>query len=201
MLKELKELLGDFSEDYVKKARPYGFHLTIGSAIDFNIGDILSVEHEISDILNCFDPCHPFTLQRRKEDFITIWGKNEKTVVLRYDPNENLKMLHAFVVTCIHRLGIGSTYLQRYLEDPSQYADRPYLAHRILKFYDPHIWDNYSPHFTLLNPYTGEDSNLLTNLLIKKFSRFSDMTLGSICLIIQMKEDGNWEIYKEFNRS
>lgn len=200
MPKELQDRLGGFDQDWVKDARPYGFHLTIGDAIDFGFGDILSIEHEIDDILNCFDPGHPFTLQRRKEDFVTFWGKQKEIVVLRYDSNDHLKVLHTLVAARVHPLGVGSGYLQSYLKNPKQYVDRSYLDHRILKFYSPTVLDSYSPHFTLLNPYTGEDHDDLKRLFSEIFGQFSRIRLDSICLLVQMHGDENWEIYKEFKR-
>ncbi len=192
--------LGGFVEGWVRDAHPYGFHLTISDAIDFNFGDIMSIEKEIDDIMNCFSPDNPFTLQSLKNDFVTFWRvQNGDAVVLRYDPNDYLKVLHTLVVARVHTLGVGSGYLQRYLKDPSQYEERPYRAHRILKFYSPTVLDSYSPHFTLLNPYTGENKEL-SCLFSEMFGKFSEIRIDSICLLLQMSKDENWQIYREFKR-
>ena len=199
--KECFHCLGDFVEDWVKDARPYGFHLTISDAIDFNFGDLPFIENEINDILNCFIPENHFTLQCRKNDFVTSWRvRNGDAVVLRYDPNDYLKVLHTLVVARIHTLGVGSGYLQRYLKDPSQYMEQPYLVHRIRKFYSPMVLDSYSPHFTLLNPYIGKDHYELSRLFSEMFGKFSEIRVDSICLLLQMSEDENWQIYREYKR-
>jgi hypothetical protein len=194
---ELQKRLGDFDQDWTQVAQPYGFHLTIGDAIDFDFGDISSVEREIDEILNCFAPRHTFTLRRRKNNFVKFW--REKTiVVLRYNPNDYLTMLHTLVTARVNPLGNGSGYLQRYLKDPSQYANRPYRAQRILKFYSPTVLDSYAPHFTLLNPYTGQEHDRLAHIFSEMFEPFSRITLDSICLLVQMNKDAKWEIYREF---
>jgi hypothetical protein len=193
MPEKLQGLLGN--SDWVKRASPYGFHLTIGDAIDFVPGDMQSIERELDELLHCFAPDHRFTIQRRGDDFVTFWGQ---VVVLRYDPNDYLRMLHTLVVARLHTLGSGSGYLERYLENPAQYAERPHQAHKVRKFYSPTALDDYAPHFTLLNPYTGDEHDELARIFLEMFGRFAQITLVSICLLMQMNKDEPWEIYREF---
>ncbi len=196
MPEKLQDLLGN--SDWVKKARPYGFHLTIGDAIDFAPGDMQLIESELDELLHCFAPHHPFTIQRRGDDFVTFWGQESQVVVLRYDPNDYLRMLHTLVVARIHTLGSGSGYLENYLKNPQRYAQRPHQAHKVRKFYSPMALDDYAPHFTLLNPYSGDNHDQLARIFSEMFGRFAQITLDSICLLVQMNEDEPWEIYREF---
>ncbi|KYK34619.1 MAG: hypothetical protein AYK18_13890 [Theionarchaea archaeon DG-70] len=199
--KDLKKLLGRVDTKWVKHARPFGFHLTIGDAIDFE-GDIKEIkqdiEREIEIILNCFNPSHWFELTMRKENFVTIYRtKRGDAIVLRYDPNEYLKLFSTLVVSRVNTLGTGSGFLKRFKEDPAKY----YLhhGHRILNFYAPYIFDDYSPHFTLLDPYTGNDHDRLRRTFSKIFRPFSHMYLDTICLLFQKERDKNWEICREFD--
>lgn len=194
----LQDHLGGFDQEWVNKAQPYGFHLTIGDSIEFSLGDILSIEHEIDDILRCFDPNHRFTLRRCESGFVTFWGKQREVVVLRYVPNNYLMIFHTLVVALVYPLGSGSGYLQRYIRDPSLYVDDQHRAQRILKFYSPTVLDSYAPHFTLLNPYTGDCHDKIGRVFSDMFAPFSDITLDSICLLVQVSEDENWQIHREF---
>jgi hypothetical protein len=200
MPQALQSRLGGFDQEWVEYAQPFGFHLTIGDALDCDFDDILAVEREIEDILNCFDPAHLFTLQRPEEKFVTFWGDRRETLVLQYDPNDTLKMFHALIVARVNPRGIGSGYVRQYFADPSRYKGRLHQAHRIRKFYSPFILDAYQPHFTLLNPYRGRDHERLERVFAELFGGFSFMTLESICLLVQMGEGGNWRIYREFRR-
>ena len=184
-----------FNNQWVQKAKPYGFHLTIGDSIDFDFGQIARIESEVVDILGCFNPEHDFTLHRRQGDFVTFWGP---AVVLRYDPNDHLKILHAVIAARTHPLGTGSGYLRRHIEDPEKEAKSPYRVHRILKFFSPTVFDSYSPHFTLLHPHSGESKNELTQLFSNTFGRFNVVKLRSISLLVQLSEEENWHIYREF---
>lgn len=184
-----------FKDQWLQKSGPYGFHLTVSDSIDFHFGRIAHIESELADILGCFNPIHEFMLQRRQEDFVAFWGP---AVVLRYDPNDHLKVLHAVIIARLHSMGTGSGYLQRYLADPEKDKTRPYHARRILKFYSPTIFDSYTPHFTLLRPHSGESKNELIHLFSDTFGRFEKIRLRSICLLIQPSGEENWRLYREF---
>lgn len=193
ILKALRSI-PHFTEQWITKARPYGFHVTISDAIDIDIGKIGRIEKEVIEILGCFDPAHTFTLHRRRDDFVTFWGP---AVVLRYDSNDYLKILHAVIAARVHPLGTGSGYLQRYLADPENEIT-PYRSQRIIKFFSPTIFDSYSPHFTVLNPHTGESKNELTQVFSNTFGGFDKIVIRSICLLVQPAEEENWQIYREF---
>ena len=184
-----------FTSKWLARARPYGFHLTVGDCIDFDLGQISAIEREVSGIIGCFNPRHEFTLKARQENFITFWGQ---AVVLRYDANDYLKMLHVAIAARVHPMGTGSGYLRRFLHNPETQAGRPYRVRRTLRFYSPTIFDGYSPHFTVLNPYTGETRQDLVDFLTNTFSGFKAFSLKTLCLVVQMSEGENWRIYKEY---
>jgi hypothetical protein len=183
-----------FTDVWLKKAGHYGFHLTISDSIDFDTGQMNRIKNEVADVLNCFDPAHSFTLHRRRDDFVTAWGP---ALVLRYDPNDYLKILHAVIAARIHPLGTGSGYLQRYLANPEK-EPKFYRSRRIRKFFSPTIFDSYSPHFTLLNPYTGESKDELTQLFSDTFGGFHEIVIRSIALLLQPASNENWQIHQEF---
>lgn len=196
-----KDLRDNFDEKWVEHARPFGFHLTISDAISFEgkIKDMKKeIEPEIESVLDCFNPDHQFKLTRRKDDFVTFWQKKGgEAVVLRYDPNNYLKLLSALIVSRVNPLGTGSGYLKRYKSGSTAY--RLHQVHRIRTFYSPYVFDDYSPHFTLLDPYTGNDHHRLTQIFSEKFQPFSHITVDTICLLFQKEKDKKWEICREFN--
>ena len=197
MPSELRAKLGEFDPAWQTCAQSYGFHLTIGDAIDFNFGDLHQIEAELLAILNCFASSEKFKLEQ-SSDFVPDWGA---PIVLRYDPNEHLRALHALVVSRINTIGTGSRLLRRYLEHPNQYINEPHKASRILKFYSPRILGDFYPHFTLLNPYTGTNRTALVRALKQVFDKFTKFTVNSICLLVQYSAEKNWIIYKEFKRN
>lgn len=194
---DLRSKVGEINPAWQRIAQVFGFHLTISDAIDFNLGDLDRVEEELLAILNCFAPGEVFRLEQ-SPDFIPDWGPS---IVLRYDPNQHLCALHALVVARINPIGTGSRLLRDYLENPDQFIHEPHMAARVLKFYSPRILGGYYPHFTLLNPYTGPDRTAMVQALKRVFEAYREITLHTICLLVQYSEEKKLVLYKEFKRS
>ena len=187
-----------FQHEWVDRAQLYGFHLTIGCPIDFNFGQLRYIEKEIDDVLKCFNPEHKFTLSQTMDAFPWLIGK---AILLRYDPNDHLKIFHTLMLTLAKKYGTGSFYIERLFNNPKQY-EKPYMVNRILKFYNyPYILDDWTPHFTLLdNYYKGEKHQEIIQYITKTFSRYKEINVDTISLLIQTKDEENWRIYKEYTR-
>lgn len=197
------QTIGGYSEEWGRFARPYGFHMAIGDTIEFHLADLVSIENELDDLLNCFNPRHPFELWRVEDaEFVALRpGPHGQAVALRYRPNEALWVLHTLVVARLHTRGVGTAYLQRLLRDPTPFKDQPFQAHRIRKFFSPAVLDGYKPHFTVLNPYTGKRGEELAELLLEQFGKFTKIRINSICLMLQVSDDENFQIHREYECS
>jgi hypothetical protein len=195
-----QESLGQLDEAWTAISRPYGFHLTIGDAIDCHWSAIPLVERELAELLKCFDPAHPFTFQRHNDGPVEIWGETGRhSLALLYDPNEFLRMFQTLIATRINPLGIGSGFLKRYLAHPER-EPQPHTVQQIRLFYSPNLLGNWHPHFTLLNPYTGGDVTSMASRLGQLFKFYMQVTVQTVCLLIQRDDEANWEIYREFHR-
>jgi len=188
----------NIEKDWVTKAKPYGFHLTIGDAIDCNIKDIASVKAELSKIIACFDPNkHKFELTKRSgKPLVDVLSK--QVFVLRYNANKNLLMFQTLVAALINPMGQGSVYTDEYKQNSTQDDPLPYKGHRIKKFYSPYVLNHYKPHFTLLNPYTGNTPEKIKKYLNNTFKKFKEIEIESICLVTQNAEGQNYEIREKF---
>ena len=158
------------------------------------------MERELSDLLGCFDPAHSFVLLRRGERPVGIWGETGRnSLVLLFEPNEYVRMLHTLLVARINPLGKRSGFLERYLAHPEQEL-QPHRAQQIRLFYSPTVLDNWYPHSTLLNPYTGGEPARVASLLTQLFEPYAQLIVQTVCLLIQMDDEDNWHIYQEFRR-
>lgn len=190
-----------FDPAWVALARPYGFHLTIGDAIDCSWDAIPRVERELEVLLRCFDPAHAFALQRHRDTPITVWGEaGQSIVVLPYTPNDYLVMLHTLVIARINPLGTGSGYLQQLLLSQPRDGHESPQAMQTRLFFSPTVLDHWSPHFTLLNPYSGRQLDAISHLLAELFTPFTTVSMTSLCLMVQASEDATWRICREFRR-
>lgn len=196
----LSEALGPFDPAWTTISRPYGFHLSITEAITCEAAIIPRVAHELADLVGCFDPAHAFTLTQYAEQPIGIWGEaGRQSLVLLYRPDEYLRMLHTLLVARLHPLGQGSGFLDRYLTHPEQEGP-PHRIQQTRLFYSPTVLDSWHPHFTLLNPYTGSESASMARRLALLFKQYTQLSVQTVCLLIQMDSAAHWHLYQEFHR-
>ena len=107
-------------------------------------------------------------------------------------------MLHALLVGCINPLGQGTGYLRDYLTGAREFDQS--RAQKIRVFSSHTILDNWTPHFTLLNPYSGPNAEALASVLGRLTKDYQELTVDSFCLLVQEHERTNWFIYREFFR-
>lgn len=81
--------------NWTNLSKYYGFHLTIGDAIDFDVSKINDTKDKLSNIVKCFRASDNFTFTQCNE-IIPDWSN---LIVLRYNPCNNLKYLHSLVTT------------------------------------------------------------------------------------------------------
>jgi hypothetical protein len=193
----LKQELGQIEDAWVQDARPYGFHATICGALDCDFATIPAVESRLLELLRCFGPGTEFKLRRRNEQPVAIWGSaGAHPIVLRYDPNIELAMLHALLVGCINPFGQGTGYLRDYLTGTREFD--PSKVQKIRVFSSHTILDFWAPHFTLLNPYSGLHAEALASALARLSKEYQELTVDSVCLLVQEHDKANWFIYREF---
>lgn len=197
---DLSETLGPFDPAWTAISRPYGFHLSITEAINCDATTIPRVEQDLADLLDCFDPAHTFTLKQRSNRPVGIWGEAGKhSLILLYEPGIYAQILHTLLVARLHPLGQSSSFLERHLAHPAQETS-PHRIQQTRLFYSPTVLDSWYPHFTLLNPYTGGDPASMAGRLARLFEPYAQLTIHTVCLLIQMDDAPCWHLYREFRR-
>lgn len=199
MTQQLQDQI-QYDPSWNQSTRSIGFHCTIGCSLDFHYAQLSAIAQEIEDLLACFNPDHPFLLSQKPQP-IVFTGQGPCGVLLRYEPNTYLQIFHTLIVARMQPFGTNSRFLQSYLENPEQHSQHPHRAQKILKFYYyPWILDEYGPHFTLFNPYTGTNHTTIEQRFTELFHAYQTIHVNSICLVIQHDDDAPYEIYREFHR-
>jgi hypothetical protein len=183
--------LKPFDPLWVTTASPYGFHATIGDAIDFDC-DVKNVISEVSAILASFKPSSEFILTQKHDPKKFVTFRNPD-LVLKYDANEPLLIFHALVCGLVNTLGSGSDYR------PGS-RSKTHENHRIAKFHSWTILDSWNPHFTILNPYKGTEPGRTENAIYHLFKSFGEIRVDSVCVMLQRSNDSDWIIIAEFER-
>jgi len=207
---DLASYLGvtSFDTAWADNAREYGFHLTIGDAIDLDGSDETKrldlIATELEDILACFNPSSDFLLTTPPGGPVSFFPSGSRAkksvVVLRYKANAALQILEALIVARINPLGCGSGYLERLNKPVSEF--NPYHTARIRKFYSPTVLDSFTPHFTLLDPCpklleSPDGRARMQHFLDEKFGH-CEVRVDSICLLTKRDGEVSWSIRKEF---
>jgi hypothetical protein len=199
MSPSLQQELGKIEDSWVGHARPFGVHVTICDALDCDFATIPAVEARLSDLFDCFDPGTKFQLRRYNEQPVAIWGETgAHSIVLRYDPNLELAMLHALLVGCINPLGQGSGYLRDLITGDRTFDET--LKRKIRLFSSHTVLDNWKPHFTLLDPFSGTNPEAIAGGLARLTEEFQELIVDSVCLSVQEHEGTSWFICREFLR-
>lgn len=183
--------LPHFDEAFVKLPQPHGLHCTILAPQECESKDLDAVIQTIERILNCFAQESVFAMQTNGE-LIHFWGKKREIVVLRYEPNQALLLLHTLLISSLapaprENLNLGEMPLHH--------------AYRQKYFHNSFIFDDFLPHFTLLYPYQGHEHEALASVLQGIFRSFTSHKIDSLCLVYQEKAGENWRIFHEFQRS
>jgi hypothetical protein len=199
MSPSLQQELGKIEDSWVGHARPFGVHVTICDALDCDFATIPAVEARLLDLFDCFNPGTEFLLRRCNEQPVAIWGKTgAHSIVLRYDPNLELAMLHALLVGCINPLGQETGYLRdlitgaRTFDEPQRRKLRMFSSHTVL--------DSWKPHFTLLDPFSGTNPEAMASAIARLTEEFQELKLETVCLLVQEQDGASWFIYREFLR-
>ena len=188
--------LPEFNPAWVAQPQTYGFHVTTGYSLYFEMANLPQIEAKIEHVLSCFGKGVDFTLTPHPDDPIPFWGENHDIIVLRCDPNPAMLMLHTLLTACVNPLGTGSNAAQAYAQKDPETID-PVLAHRVQHYFTPYMLDGWVPHFTLMMPYTGTQREAMRAALLKLFA-VGTIPVESVCLLIRNDAETHYRFYREF---
>lgn len=181
--------------DWVASARPYGFHLTITDAVETLPENLNAIETGLEKILGCFSENCSFSL-KFNHPAASFFSTSNKVAVLPMQLSTPVAVLHTALVCRIQSLGSGSFY-STVSKDRSAFSTTQ--MKRIELFHGPYIFDDFTPHFTLLNPYSGSDGSTVAGKLCRWFDGVPEqIELKSVCLVLQQDPNGPYTIYREY---
>lgn len=191
----IRAQLPEFDESYVNRPPHHGLHMTLFGQPQCRKGDLPSIAYELHEILCCFAPQTQFTLSA-KEEFVSYWGKNQQIVVLQYHANNALLMLHTLMIAKLSTYVSDSHHGRRLRGNPNTFSSQQ--AYRVKHFHSPFVLDGFNPHFTILKAYTGNQHAAMRPALETLFADARQLTMESICLMVQDDGTNFWRIHTEF---
>lgn len=185
--------LPEFDTSWVTQPQTYGFHVTTGYSLYFDMATLPQIEQELENVFACFgrDVCFQLTPAAER---IPFW-KNE-IVVLHYEPNPAMLMLHTMLIARVNPCGTGSNISEAYAQkDPA--ALDAVMVQRVRQYYTPYMLDGWTPHFSLMYPYRGTQPQAMRGTLGELFSDAA-INVESICLLLQNDDETHYRLYREF---
>ncbi|MEM9955081.1 MAG: hypothetical protein AAF846_25960 [Chloroflexota bacterium] len=190
---ETRSALPEFDPAWIAKPQTYGFHMTTGYSLFYDPAKLPQIEAEIELSLGCFGKDVNFELTPAP-DPIPFW--RDTIAVLHYNPNPAMLMLHTMLTACVNPLGTSSTVSESYLQkDPSELDS--VKATRVKHFFTPYMLDGWTPHFSLMYPYTGDNQQAMKKSLLALFPP-QPLQVKSICLLIRDNGDTHYRLHREF---
>jgi hypothetical protein len=195
-LKCLKEV----NKKWVNEIEKYGFHMTITDAVTVDKNSLPFIEGKIYEILNCFSKNLEFTLSLNE---ISYWPNNPTQLAIRLKSNNNVEMLHNVLVSIIQILGSDSLYLDDLNKQITEGKIRYTLDQikKIKMFYSPYIFEQFKPHFTLLNPFYGDecDREKVKEFILSKFDKPINLSINKLIMVTKKDNDKFFKVHKIFN--
>jgi len=189
-----RDALPEFEEAWVEQPQTYGFHMTTGYSLFFEWERLAQIEDEIANVAACFSPDVRFMLTPVQEDPIPFW--RGEIVVLHYEPNPALMMLHTMLTARVNPLATGSNQSRTYARHNPDDVD-PVLAHRVRHYYTPYMLDGWKPHFTLMMPYAGSQKADMRAALGRLFPP-EPLSVETICLLVRDDNEMFYRLHREF---
>ncbi len=188
----LLETLRPIPDAWVKKARGFGFHLTVTEAMTYALERLSKIEAEVDAILRSFDPQSEMVLRL---EGLRRW-RGEQVWVLKYVPSRALHVLHAVLAARLSLLGQSSMFFGEIEEHPELYS-APFERQQLETFLSPRALDSWHAHFTLLNPHPSQADPALVEAFTNVFEKFDRLEPASFCLVLK-EGDAPWRLYREY---
>lgn len=183
-------------QSWVTNIKQYGFHMTITDAVQIEEGQLPDLVTSFKELLRCFAGQGPFVLPLEQAP-VAFWENNPTQAALRYQPTTALAVLHAALVVHLQAKGKGSTYytLLQNNKIPASWNDDKIAKTKL--FFSPYIFDEFKPHFSLVNPFVGDEKDALIGQLTPLFSSFHSLQIDSLCLVTRKDPEAFFSIYEE----
>ena len=167
------------------EAGPYGFHLTVVEGFYTEAAHLSAIEQEVRACLACLSPDAELTLtggQLEDWDGGKVW-------VQRFEPSPALLVVQTLLLARLAPFVSASPFADK--------PRRPYEDARMRLLFTPRGLDTYQPHFTLMEPYGGDDPEGLRARLSALTQPYDALKVEALSLCLKPAGEKRWQIRNE----
>ncbi|GGM12630.1 hypothetical protein [Deinococcus aerophilus] len=171
-------------------AGPYGFHLTVVEGFFTDPAWWPDIEARARACAACLSPEAGLGLSGGR---IEVWDDGE-TFVHRLDASPALLVAHTLLLSQLARFVTASPFEAQVAA--GKYA-RPFEQARMELLRTPRGLDTWRPHFTLVQPYGGNDPEALRRELEARFCAFARQRYTGLTLFEKPEGEVRWRVRAE----
>ncbi|WP_029475949.1 hypothetical protein [Deinococcus frigens] len=171
-------------------AGPFGFHLTVVEGFFTDPAWWPDIEAEARACVACLSPDAELALTNGR---IAVWDDGE-TWVLRLDASPALLVAHTLLLSRLSRFVTASPFAGQVAQ--GLYA-RPFEGVRMSLLHTPRGLDTWQPHFTLVQPYGGNDPQALRRELQACIQPFTTQSYAALTLFEKPEGEERWRVRAE----
>ena len=176
-------------EDQADAGR-YGLHLTVVEGFYTSPAYWSEIEAEVRACVACLSPGAVLTLMGGR---VEAWDA-ETTWVHRFDAGAPLLVLHTLLLARLARFVTASPFDAQVAR--GKYA-RAFERARMRLLHTPRGLDTWQPHFTLVQPYGGEDRAGLRARLETLVAPHDTQTYRAVTLFEKREGEARWRVRAE----
>ncbi len=161
----------------------YGFHMTLTDVVEIDDRLLVNAYKRAKFIVSL--PI--FNDIKIKKEKLSIMP-NANVLAIQYMKNIRLMLLHILLVIFVQRMGNNSGYLKQVnnLDNWKKIKTKLFLS--------PYIFDDFLPHFSLVQNYAHKNHQHLRGQLETLFKDCNDADLKKIAFVVKEPSEENFKV-------
>lgn len=184
----------DLKAKWQANAGPYGFHLTVVEGFFCAPEALPAIEAEVRACVACLSPAAELSLHQGR---VSIWQGGEVLAQV-FSASPDLKMLHALLLGRLDRFVSRSPFEDEIARHPERYA-APWQQARMTLLHTPRGLDSYEPHFTLIDPYGGQEAERWRARLDTQLAPWAEQTYRAVTLLVKPGGETHWQVLADIS--
>ena len=166
------------------KSSQYGFHMTLTDVVEIE-DHLLTNAYERAKFIVSLSIFNNIKLKREKIASMP----NANVLAIQYMKNIKIMLLHFLLVIFVQRMGSDSGYLKQV----NGFDTWRKIKTRL--FLSPYIFDDFLPHFSLLQNYVQKNHQSLKKELKAMTEDCNDICLNKIAFVIRESDEENFRVF------